>query len=179
MKRIILVYSVGLMIILAACKGKSKTENADQQTTSAEQTQSSPAAAAPTNEPKTYDVVFSPDTVYLGKKKQAFVRVKNAKAVELSDADGKITGTEITYEVEVTNKAQVGGNSVFFNPGDFRLQLDNGNSITNDRYNSVNVEAESTKSSTDNVFKLPAGTKPKALNLFYDETRVTVGVEMK
>jgi len=179
MKRIILVYSVGLMIILAACKGKSKTENAAQQTTSTEQTQSSPAAAAPTNEPKTYDVAFAPDSAYLGKNKEVLVRVKNAKAVELSDADGKITGTEITYDVEVTNKNQMGGNSIFFNPGNFRLQLDNGNNITNDRYNSLNVDAESTKTSTDNAFRLPAGTKPKSLNLFYDETRVTVGIEMK
>ncbi|SHN32515.1 hypothetical protein [Chitinophaga sp. CF418] len=179
MKRIILVFSVGLMVAFAACKGKNKTENAEQQTTTAEQTQSSPAAATPANEPKTYEVVFSPDSVYLGKEKQALVRVKNAKAVELSDADGKITGTEITYEVEVTNKNQVGGHGIFFNPGDFRLLLDNGNSITHDNYNSLNVDAESTKSSTDNKFRLPAGTRPKSLNLFYDETRVTVGVEMK
>jgi hypothetical protein len=180
MKRIILVFSVGVLATLAACKGKNKTENADQQTTTSEQpAESAPAATTPANEPKTYEVVFSPDSAYLGKKKEVLVRVRNAKAVELSDADGKITGTEITYEVEVTNKNQVGGNSVFFNPGDFRLQLDNGNSITNDKYNSVNVDAESTKSSTDNTFKLPAGTRPKSLNLFYDETRVTVAVEMK
>jgi hypothetical protein len=179
MKRVILVFSAGLMVCLVACKGKNKTDNAEQQTTTTEQTQSSPATATPTNEPKTYEVVFSPDSAYLGKKKEAFVRVKNAKAVELSDADGKITGTEITYEVEVTNKNQVGGNSIYFNPGDFRLQLDNGNSITNDRYHSVNVDAESTKSSTENIFKLPAGTKPKSLSLFYDETRVSVGVELK
>jgi len=180
MKRIILVFSVGLMVTLAACKGKNKTENADQQTTTAEQpAESTPAATTPANEPKTYAVTFSPDSVYLGKKKEVLVRVKNAKAVELADADGKVTGTEITYEVEVTNKNQVGGSGIFFNPGDFRMQLDNGNNITHDNYNSVNVDAESTKSSTDNKFKLPAGTKPKSLSLFYDETRVSVGVEMK
>lgn len=180
MKRIILVFSVGLMVTLAACKGKNKTENADQQTTTAEQpAESTPAATAPANEPKTYAVTFTPDSIYLGKNKEAFVRIKNAKAIELADADGKVTGTEITYEVELTNKNQVGGRGIFLNPGDFRLQLDNGNNITHDNYNSLNVEAESTKSSTDNKFKLPAGTKPKSLSLFFDETRVSVGVEMK
>lgn len=181
MKRIILVFSVGLMVALVACKGKGKTENADQQTTTSEQAEGNTPApdAAPTNQPKTYAVVFSPDTAYLGKKKEAFVRIKNATAVELSDADGKITGTEITYELEVTNKNQVGGNGIFVNPDQFRLQLDNGNSVTHDSYNSLNVDAESTKSSTDNKFRLPAGTKPKSLNLFYDETRVPIAVEMK
>lgn len=181
MKRIILVFSVGLMVVFAACKGKNKTENAEQQTTPSEQqTENSPAAATPAaNQPKTYEVVFAPDTAYLGKKKEAFVRVKNAKAVELSDADGKITGTEITYELEVTNKNQVGGNGIFINPANFRLQLDNGNNLTHDNYNSLNVDAESTKSSIDNKFRLPAGAKPKSLNLFYDETRVAMGVEMK
>jgi len=182
MKRIILVFSVGLIVTLAACKGKNKTENADQQATTSEQPApagGTSAATTPSNEPKTYAVTFSPDSVYLGKNKEVLVRVNNAKAVELADADGKVTGTEITYEFEVTNKNQVGGSSIFVNPANFRLQLDNGNNITHDNYNSVNVDAESTKSSTDNKFKLPAGTKPKSLSLFYDETRVSVGVEMK
>ncbi|PWV56972.1 hypothetical protein [Chitinophaga sp. S165] len=179
MKRTTLVLSLGLMVALAACKGKNKTENADQQTTSEQQADNStPAASTPANEPKTYQVAFSPDTAYLGKTKEAFVRVKSGKAVELSDADGKVTGTEITYELEVTNKNQVGGNGIFINPGDFRLQLDNGNNLTHDNYNTLNVDAESTKSS-ENKFRLPAGAKPKTLNLFYDETRVSVGVELK
>jgi hypothetical protein len=180
MKRILLVFSVGLMVVFAACKGKNKTDNAEQQTTTSEQqAENSPVAAPAANQPKTYEIVFAPDTAYLGKKKEAFVRIKNATAVELSDADGKITGTEITYELEVTNKNQVGGDGIFINPSNFRLQLDNGNNLTHDNYNSLSVDAESTKSSVDNKFRLPAGAKPKSLNLFHDETRVTMGVEMK
>ncbi|ACU62696.1 hypothetical protein [Chitinophaga pinensis] len=180
MKRIILVSSVALMVALAACKGKNKTENADQQAPSSEQqSESTPAASTPANEPKTFAITFAPDSVFLGKKKEVFVRLKNAKGIELADPDGKVTGTEITYEIEVTNKNAVGGNGIFFNPNDFRLQLDNGNNLTHDNYNTVNVDAESTKTSEENKFKLPAGAKPKNLNLFYDETRVSVGVEMK
>src|SRR5688500_9395519 len=47
----------------------------------------------PGNEPRTFSVTFSPDSVYLGKNKEAFIKLLNAKAVELSDADGKIQGT--------------------------------------------------------------------------------------
>lgn len=177
MKRIILVSSVALMVAFAACKGKNKTENADQQTPGGEQSaESTPAAGTPANQPKTFAVTFAPDTVFLGKKKEVFVRLKNGKGIELTDPDGKVTGTEFTYDIEVTNKNAVGGNGIFFNPADFRLQLDNGNNLTHETYNTVNVEAESTQTSADNKFKLPTGTKPKGMNLFYDETRVPVTI---
>ncbi|SEW11302.1 hypothetical protein SAMN05428988_2166 [Chitinophaga sp. YR573] len=179
MKKIALASAIIFAITLAACKGKKSTESSEQAST--EQTDNKDAAAnnTPTNEPKSYAVTFSPDTVYLGKNKEAFVRLKDGKAVQLSDADGKITGTELTYEIEVTNKRKLGENSVYINPNDFRLQLDNGNNITHDTYNTISAAAEATNSSTDNKFRLPAGTKPKSLNLFFDETRVTVGVELK
>lgn len=179
MKKIALASAIIFAITLAACKGKKSTESSEQAST--EQTDNKDAAAnnTPTNEPKSYAVTFSPDTVYLGKNKEAFVRLKDGKAVQLSDADGKITGTELTYEIEVTNKRKLGENSVYINPNEFRLQLDNGNNITHDTYNTVSTDAEATNSSTGNKFRLPAGTKPKSLNLFFDETRVTVGVELK
>jgi hypothetical protein len=179
MKRTILATAIIFAITLVACKGKKGAESSEQATT--EQTNNKEAAAnnSPTNEPKSYAVTFSPDTAYLGKNKEAFIRLKNGKAVELSDADGKITGTELSYEIELTNKHKMGENSVYINPNQFRLLLDNGNNITHDNYNTVTADAESTNSSVDNKFRLPAGTKPKSLNLFFDETRVTVGVEMK
>jgi hypothetical protein len=172
-------FALALLVSLIACKGKK--ENSGEAANSS--TEQAPSASAeeskPTNEPKTYTVTFSPDTAYLGKSKEAFVRLKNAKAVELSDADGKSTGIEFSYELEVTNKQALGTSSVFVNPADFRLQLDNGTNITHDNYNSVSVQPESTGSSVDNKFRIPVGAKPKALNLFLDETRVTVGVELK
>ena len=179
MKKTALALAMIAAITFVSCKGKNNanTENADK--SNSEQAENKDAATTPTNEPKSYAVTFSPDTAYLGKNKEAFIRLKNGKAVELSDADGKITGTELTYEIELTNKQKMGASNVFLNPSQFRLQLDNGNNITHDNYNSVAADAESTASSVDNKFRLPAGTKPKTLNLFYDETRVSVGVEMK
>jgi len=180
MKKTILTSAFAIAIAFTACKNKTNPENADNSST--QQTENNDAASTsttPANEPKSYSVTFSPDTAYLGKNKEAFIRLKNGKAVELSDADGKITGTELSYEIEVTNKKKMGDGSVYVNPSQFRLALDNGNNITHDNYNSVSADAESTNSSVDNKFRLPAGSKPKSLNLFMDETRVTVGVEMK
>lgn len=168
-----------VLVSVIACKGK-KENSGDAGNTSTEQTPStSGEESKPANEPKSYTVTFSPDTAYLGKNKEAFVRLKNARAVELFDADGKSTGIELSYEMEVTNKQALGTSSVFMNPSNFRLQLDNGTNITHDNYNSVSVQPESTGSSVDNKFRIPVGAKPKALNLFLDETRVSVGVELK
>jgi hypothetical protein len=178
MKKTILTSAFAIAIAFTACKNKTANENADNSTTQTSENNEA-GSNTPANEPKTYSITFSPDTAYLGKNKEAFIRFKNGKAVELSDADGKITGTELTYEIEVTNKKKLGDGSVYVNPNEFRLALDNGNNITHESYNSISADAEATNSSVDNKFRLPAGTKPKSLNLFMDETRVSVGVEMK
>lgn len=179
MKKTFLASALFISVAFVACKEKKAAENTDQSNSGQSSENTTPASSSPSNEPKSYAVTFSPDTAYLGKNKEAFIRLKNGKAVELMDADGKATGTELTYEIELTNKRKLGENSVYINPNEFRLQLDNGNNITHDNYNSVSADAESTKSSTDNRFRLPAGAKPKTLNLFFDETRVAVGIEMK
>ncbi|WP_343689103.1 hypothetical protein [Chitinophaga sp.] len=181
MNKTILASVFSIAIFFAACKSKTTSENADSSanTTTSTTEPANNGSNTPANEPKSYTVTFSPDTAILGKKKEAFIRLKNGKAVELYDNEGKVTGTELTYEIELTNKNKVGENSIFVNPNDFRLTLDNGTNITHDSYNSVSADAESTKSSEDNKFRLPAGTKPKTLNLFMDETRVSVGVELK
>ena len=171
------IIAVTTLAAVISCKGKK--ENAADAGNATEQTPASSNESKAGSEPRTYAVSFSPDTAYLGKSKDAFVRIKNGKAVELSDADGKSAGIELSYELEVTNKRTLGQNSVYVNPSDFRLQLDNGTNITHDHYNSVSVEAEATGSSVENKFRIPAGAKPKALNLFFDETRVTVAVELK
>src|SRR4051812_33690645 len=103
MKRSFLAAAVLISIAFVACKEKKAAEN----TASGEsESSSTPAAASttPTNEPKSYAVTFSPDTAYLGKNKEAFVKLQNGKAVELMDADGKSTGIELSYELELTNK---------------------------------------------------------------------------
>lgn len=132
-----------------------------------------------TNEARSYTVTFSPEEVQLGKNNEALIRLKNGKALNLVDADGKITGTEFTYDIELKNKNELGGNSISINPSNFRLQLDNDNIINQERYNTVSADAQSSNSSTANKFRLPPGTKPKSLSLFFDETRSTVNVNMK
>lgn len=131
------------------------------------------------HEAKSYSITFSPDVVSLGKNNEALITLKNGKALDLVDADGKITGTEFNYDIELKNKNDVGGTTIYINPYNFRLQLDNENIITQEKYNSVSADAQSTNSSTGNKFRLPPGTKPKSLSLFFDETRVTVNVSMQ
>ncbi len=173
------------LVYVEACKGKEKKEEPTTTTTNSD-TKPEPTPApnpttttTPTNEPKTYTIVVTPDTAVLGKSKEAFVKIKNLKAVELSEPDGKSTGIEISYDIELTNRNKIGGYSVQVVPNDFRLELDNGTKISHQNYNSVSTPAESTASSTGNIFRLPAGTKPTALNLFYDETRVSLKMELK
>ena len=84
------------------------------------------------------------------------------------------------YTIELTNKNSIGGSSIQIDPAQFRLELDNGTKISLDDYISVSADDESTKSATEDcIFKLPVGKKPVALNLFLDENRVSVKLEMK
>ena len=171
------------LLAVYSCKGH-KAEN-EQNTAAATQPSSSssvdetkPATTASAT-PKSYTVAITPDTVSMGKNGEAFIKVKNLKAIDLSNPDGATTGIEITYELEVTNKASIGGSRVYVNPDNFRLELDNGTKLTHDTYNSVTVEPDATASSSGNVFKLPAGTKPVSLALFYDETRAVLKLAIK
>jgi hypothetical protein len=180
MKKLVLGISVLSALVLYSCKGKEKEANSENATASTEQsTPSNESQPAATNEPKTFKVTFSPDTVFLGKNKEAFLKIKNAKAVELQNPDGKSEGIELSFDVDATNKNKVGGNSYYIGTSDFRLQLDNGNNITQHHGSSANVDAESTKEMTGITYKVPAGTKPKALSLFYDETRASISVNLE
>lgn len=167
-----------------SCKGKkANSEEGTSSATTATDSATKPAATSTspekTNETKTYTVTATPDSVILGKNKEAVIKIKNLKAIQLNDPDGKNTGIELTYDIEVTNKNKIGGGNVYVNPSQFRLLLDNATKLTHDTYNTVSADAESTKISTDNKFKLPAGTKPTALNVFFDETSASIKLELK
>lgn len=169
------------ILVLNSCKGKT-----DETTTTTETvapTETAVAESTPTvAEPKSYTINFAPgtpETILLGKNKEASLKLLNLKAIDLSDPDGKSLGIEFSYDIEVTNKKPIGESAIYIDPTTFRLELDNGTKITYDKYNTVDVSPESTKISTPNTYKLPAGTKPAALNLFFDETRVSVKLEMK
>lgn len=174
------------LAVIYSCKGKKANTDESTQTTVSVDSQSKAATttkvqpdAAKTNETKTYTVTATPDSVMLGKNKEAVIKIKNLKAIQLNDPDGKNTGIELTYDLEVTNNNKIGGTRIYVDPNQFRLLLDNGTKLTHDTYNSVSADAESTKISTGNKFKLPAGTKPTALNLFFDETSASIKLELK
>jgi hypothetical protein len=131
------------------------------------------------NQAKSYKVIFSPQQITLGKNDEAVIKLKNGKALELLDADGKVTGIELNYDIELKNENELGGNSVYIYPSYFRLQLDNENIIQQEKYTTVSAEPQSNNVSTGNRFRLPPGTKPVSLSLFFDETRTTVKVSMK
>ena len=177
-KRLIPIAVLAFFALVYGCKSKPKETGTDTTTTQTPQT--TPATSTtPANEPKTYTVTFTPDTVLLGKDKEAFVKIKNAKAVALVDPDGKDEGIEFSFELDVTNKHNVGGAGVFFRTDNFRLALDNNTNITEYKGGSENVDAESTKEIKPIVYKVPAGAKPKTLNLYHEQTRASVGIELK
>ena len=184
MKKILItsVLLSGLMIFNACSKKKDTTEEAAT-TESSASTPAPTASAEPTGtaEGKTYTVTVTPEITTLGKEKQATIKIKNLKLLELSNPDGAVTGSEFSYELEVTNNTKIGGNAVYFSvsPSDFRLELDNGTKISHRNSSSLSVDPESTKSSTGNIFDIPAGAKPVTLNLFFDETRASVKIELK
>ena len=182
-KSLIAIALLSGILAMNSCKKKT-----DEVTTTSTETTSSPETStttetATTVEPKSYTVIVAPgtpETILLGKNKEASLKILNLKAIDLSDPDGKSLGIQLSYQLELTNKNPIGGSYVQIDPDKFRLELDNGNKISHDDYVSVSADAESTKTtSRDCVFKLPAGTKPAALNLFFDDTRVSVKLQME
>ncbi len=170
------------IILLNSCKGKEKTEETTVESPVSTETAMPPAEVATSVEPKSYVISIAagtPETILLGKNKEASIKIKNLKAIDLSDPDGKSLGIQLSYQIELTNRNPIGGGYIDIDPTKFRLELDNGTKLSHDDYDSVGTDAESTKTSKDCIFKLPAGTKPVALNLFHDDTRVSVKLEMK
>jgi len=180
MKRVITLALIATVLVFSACKGGKKEETAEA-TGSTEQTSGSeekkPATA---NQPKEYKVTITPDSAILGKKKEALVKVTGATAIALTDPDGKDNGIELTFKLTVTNKSHIGdgsGVTVYYSYS--RLQLDNGTSITHDSGSgNLSAQPEATSNEESWVYKIPAGAKPTQLNLFMDDTRVSVGVSL-
>lgn len=181
MKRVITLGLVTTVLAFSACKGDSKKEESSENASSA---QSSGAGeeqkSAPANQPKEYKVTITPDSAILGKKKEALVKITGATAVALTDPDGKDNGVELTFKLTVTNKMTIGdGSSVSIAYSNSRLQLDNGTNITHDSGTDyLRAQPEATSGEESWTYKIPAGAKPAALNLFYDDTRVSVGVAL-
>ena len=188
MKKSLIVAALLIGVVsLNSCKNDNKVEETNGTETSIPVETSGESATNPevltAAEPKSFTINIAPgtpETILLGKNKEASVKILNLKAIELSDPDGKSLGIQLSYQVELTNKNAIGGSTIQIDPAQFRLELDNGTKISHDSYISVSADAESTKTTTEDcIFKLPARTKPTALNLFYNETRVSVKLEMK
>ncbi|UIR54481.1 hypothetical protein LZQ00_09370 [Sphingobacterium sp. SRCM116780] len=182
-KNTIAILMLSVITIFYSCKDKKKEQ--ENQTATVPQTKDSTtdinSGAEPKTsgaEPKTYQLTALPDSVSLGKNKEAFIRIKELKAIELSNPDGTSAGIELSYKIELTNKNAIGGTAVGIPTTDFRLELDNGNKIAPNSI-FVNAEPESSKLSDFDKFTIPAGAKPVALHLYYDQTKASVKLEMK
>lgn len=175
MKKLVITSLLLSLTFLNSCKKKEETA-----VTGTDTTTETPASETPTTaEPKTFTVTATPETASLGKEKQLTLKITNLKAIELSNADGAVTGIELSYDYAATNNGKIGSSGIVVDPNDFRLELDNGTKISHTDYDSGSVDAESTTTVTGNKFTIPAGAKPVSLNLFYDETRAVVKVDLK
>jgi hypothetical protein len=169
-------------LLMGACKSKTSesqsTEDSAQTTTST----STPAATdATTAEPvaSSHKVSFSPEVVTLGKSKEANVKLVPGTATDLTTPDGKSEGQEIRFIISVTNNQKIGGSSFSIYPSEFRLLLDDNTLITQESGSSFSIAPESTEESNEISFRVPAGKKAKTLNLYYDETRIPVQVNIE
>jgi hypothetical protein len=181
MKKVITLSLVAFVLVFAACKSGSKKEETSETTGSTQPASGEEQkSGTPANQPKEYKVTVTPDSAILGKKKEALVRVKDATAIVLTDADGKDNGIEITFKLTLTNRGKIGeGSYMHVDYTNSRLQLDNNTSITHDSGTGfLEAQPEATSEEESWTYKIPAGAKPTALNLFMDETRVSVGVSL-
>lgn len=181
MKRVITLGLIATVLVFSACKGGKKEESGDN-ASATESSSSTPAEEhkQAANQPKEYNVTFTPDSAVLGKKKEALVKITGATAIALTDPDGKDLGIELTIKLTVTNKSHIGeGSSVSVSYAESRLQLDNGTNITHDSGTDyLRAQPEATSKEESWTYKIPTGAKPSALNLFMDDTRVSVGVAL-
>ena len=182
MKRVITLGLIATVLVFSACKGGKKEESGDNASATQSSSSSTPAEEhkQAANQPKEYNVTFTPDSAVLGKKKEALVKITGATAIALTDPDGKDKGIELTVKLTVTNKSHIGeGRSFSISYAESRLQLDNGTNITHDSGTDyLRAEPEATSKEESWVYKIPTGAKPSALNLFMDDTRVSVGVAL-
>lgn len=180
MKKVILLGTIASVLVLAACKGGKKEETSENAATTSTSSASNEETKPAANQPKEYKVAFTPDSAILGKKKEAFIRITGATAMAMTDPDGKDNGIELVVKLQATNKQAIKeGYSFSVSYADSRLQLDNGTNVvckTGTDY--VRAQPEATGKEESWTYEIPAGAKPTALNLFYDDTRVTVGVAL-
>ena len=99
------------LVLLNSCKKDNKVEETNGTETSIPTETSSESSTnqevLTATEPKSYNISIAPgtpETILLGKNKEASVKILNLKAIELSDPDGKSLGIQLSYQLELTNK---------------------------------------------------------------------------
>jgi hypothetical protein len=180
MKKVILLGTISSVLVLSACKGDSKKEETSENAATTTQSPAAEATQPAANQPKEYKVTFTPDSAILGKKKEALVKITGATAMALTDPDGKDNGIELVIKLQATNKTSIkDGGNISVSYSDSRLQLDNGSNIASTTGTDfLRAQPEATGNEESWTYKIPTGAKPKALNLFMDDTRVSVGVAL-
>ncbi|MGI4022255.1 MAG: hypothetical protein ACRYFA_12180 [Janthinobacterium lividum] len=126
-----------------------------------------------------YQIEVIPDSVVFGLNKEVVLAIKNLKAADVINLPENDTSIKITYNLEVTNNNPINGEYIFVNPSNFRLVLDNHHKLTHAFYNSLGADPQSTTVSTNNIFNLPAKTKPVTLNLFFADSVTSLKVSLK
>ncbi|WP_316832551.1 hypothetical protein [Pedobacter aquatilis] len=166
------------VIAFSSCSNSSKDKPADTTITKTETTVTVPAKTE--NGPQMVEYNAVPDSAILGKTKEALIKVTSASSVDLTDADGKATGSELTLNLQFTNKSTLEAKKYFsVSSSDARLELDNGTSIAGKENSGSNSPEPEASSQAVWSFQLPAGATPKKLNFFLDGTRVSVGLSKK
>jgi hypothetical protein len=174
------IAAITVLLFLTACKSKHQADSGSEVPV-AHDNSSGEQPKEGANQTKQYTVQVTPDTAVLGKSREALVKITGATAVALQDPDGKDNGLEVVIHLQLTNKTHIGvGSPISVGYPDSRLQLDNGNNITcNTGTDFLRAEPEATSKEESWTYEVPAGVKPKALNLFMDGTRVTVEMSLK
>lgn len=164
--------------VLVSCSSDKKAENqTDSSTTTVTAESPAPATEKSENAPAAYKVIATPDSAILGKEREALVKVTGINVVELSDAEGKSTGAELTLDLTLTNKSTLEKQKFFSVPSsDARLELDNKTLIPADNSNGDSSPQPESSSTAVWRFTLPPNTKPVKLNFFLDGTRVSVNL---
>ncbi len=184
MKKLNLLFCALLIVsVTFSCKDQ-KAENQDEMeqsasdanaSTSGQNDMNSEKMDSNSNEKSNNMVMYTTDPAMavLGKKQEAEIKVIDLKLIKLTDPDGADKGSELTYKVEVTNKEQIGGDRLYIETQDFRLELDNGKKIA-PKSRGLSIEPEETATSDEDTFEIPQGAKPVAMHLFFNDTRAIV-----
>jgi uncharacterized protein YcfL len=184
MKKITLTL-LGLCVVaqvLTSCSSNKKEEDqTDSTTTTAVVTETTaPATEQPANAPLSYKVTAMPDSAILGKDREALVKVSDINVVELVNADGKPTGSELTIKLSITNKSTLDVKKFFtVEAANARLELDNKVSIPSSGSDGNSSPEPESTSEAIWKFTLPPSTKPAKLNFFMSGTRVSVNLASK